>query len=124
MIKAYSRRKLSRASSHRTAMLRNLATDLFMHEKIKTTFARAKELQRFSEKLITKAKGNNLSAGLSNLTARREVNRDIKNKVVLKKIFEVLVPRYSDRKGGYTQVYKIGQRMGDAALMSLIRLVQ
>ncbi|PIV52541.1 MAG: 50S ribosomal protein L17 [Elusimicrobia bacterium CG_4_10_14_0_8_um_filter_37_32] len=117
MIKAYSRRKLSRASSHRTAMLRNLATDLFMHEKIKTTFARAKELQRFSERLITKAKGNNL-------TARRAVDRDIKDKAVLKKIFEVLLPRYSDRKGGYTQVYKIGQRMGDSALMSLIRLVQ
>lgn len=117
MIKAYSKRKLSRPSNHRLAMLRNLATDLFMHEKIKTTFARAKELQSFSERLMTQAKENNL-------TAWREVNRDIKNKVVLKKIFEVLVPRYSNRQGGYTQVYRINQRVGDSALMVIIRLVQ
>lgn len=116
MIKAHSRRKLSRTSSHRRALLCNLATDLFLHERIKTTFAKAKELQRFSEKLITKAKGKDL-------TAWREVNRDIKNKLVLKKIFEILVPRYTDRKGGYTQVYKIGQRPGDSALIALIRLV-
>jgi large subunit ribosomal protein L17 len=116
MIKNYNKRKLSVTASHRTAILRNMATSLLMHEKVKTTFARAKEVASFSEKLITMARP-------SDMNAKRAVAREIKDEQVKKKLFEVLVPRYKDRAGGYTQVLRAGTRRGDAAQMAVIRLV-
>jgi large subunit ribosomal protein L17 len=97
-------------------MLRNMATSLFLHEKVKTTLQKAKELSGYSENLITAARP-------SDLNARRSVSREIKNKDVQKKIFDVFVPRYQERKGGYTKIYKLGPRMGDGAQMALIKLI-
>jgi large subunit ribosomal protein L17 len=116
MIKNYHRRKLSVTASHRTAILRNMATSLLLHEKIKTTFARAKEVASFSERLITLARP-------SDLNAKKAVAREIKDEQVRKKLFDVLVPRYKDRQGGYTQVFRMGLRRGDAAQMAVIRLI-
>jgi len=109
-------RKLSRSSSHRISLLRNQATSLFKYERIKTTLAKAKELRKFAENLITIAKRGDLSA-------RREVARHIKDKGVLKKLFGEIAPRYKDRNGGYTRIIRIGYRTGDGALISLIELV-
>ncbi|MFH1368603.1 MAG: 50S ribosomal protein L17 [Elusimicrobiota bacterium] len=116
MIKNLGARKLSVTSSHRRSMLRNMATSLFQHEKVETTLARAKELVSFSEKLITTAKP-------SDLNAKRAFSRDIKNADVQKKVFDVLVPRYKDRKGGYTRIYRLGSRVGDNAQMALVKLI-
>lgn len=116
MIKNLNYRKLSRTGSHRKALLRNLATSLFEHEKIETTLAKAKELKRYSEKLITTARGNDLNA-------RRAFNSEIKNEMVNKKMFEVLVPRYQERNGGYTRIFKVGFRTGDNAEIAIIKLV-
>ncbi|MDR0401438.1 MAG: 50S ribosomal protein L17 [Endomicrobium sp.] len=116
MIKTYNGSKLGITSSHRKALLRNLATDLFFHEKIITTLSKAKELASYSEKLITKAKKNNLCAV-------RALNTKINNKSVVKKVFDVLVPRYNDRHGGYTQIFKLGFRRGDNSELAMIKLV-
>lgn len=116
MTKNLGRRKLSVTPSHRTAMLRNMATSLFLHEKIETTLARAKELSSFSEKLITAAKP-------SDLNARRAVERDIKDQAVLKKLFDVIVPRFKERNGGYTRIFKTGVRVGDNAKTAIIKLI-
>jgi len=109
-------RKLGRTQAHREATLRNLATALFQYEKIRTTEAKAKELRRYSEKIITEAKKNDLSA-------RRAVARKIKDPIVNKKIFEIFVPRYQNRFGGYTQIFKIGFRDSDSAQLCLIKLI-
>ncbi|HCJ65881.1 MAG TPA: 50S ribosomal protein L17 [Elusimicrobia bacterium] len=109
-------RKLGRTQTHREATLRNLALALFQHEKIKTSEAKAKELRRYSEKIISWAKKNDL-------TARRAIARKIKNPTISKKIFEVLVPRYQNHPGGYTQIFKIGSRDSDGASLCLIKLV-
>jgi large subunit ribosomal protein L17 len=116
MTKNLGRRKLSVNTSHRLAMMRNMATSLFLHEKIETTFARAKSLSSFAEKLITAAKP-------ADLNARREVERDIKDQVVLKKLFDVIAPRYKERHGGYTKVLKTGVRVGDNAKTAIIKLI-
>ena len=116
MIKNYNKRKLGRTSSHRKAVLRNLATSLFLHEKIRTTLPKAKELVRYSERLITNARPNDLNA-------KKMLAGEIKNEEVRKKISEVLVPRYLKRSGGYTKIYKIGMRTGDCAEMALVKLV-
>ena len=108
--------KLSRTSSHRDAMFRNMATSLFQHEKIKTTLPKAKEVIRFSERLITIAKPGDLNA-------KRAFARFISDDNVQKKMFEVLVPRYKDRNGGYTQIFRLGPRPGDSAQMALVRLI-
>ncbi len=116
MIKNLNTRKLSRTGAHRKALLRNLATSLFQHEKVETTLAKAKELKRYSEKLITVARGNDLNA-------RRQFAREIKSEIVNKKMFEVIVPRYQSRNGGYTRIYKAGFRSGDNAEVAVIKLV-
>lgn len=116
MIKNHNGSKLGVTSSHKRAMLRNLATALFLHEKIETTLPKAKELVRYSEKLVTKAKP-------ADLNAIRAINGEINDKEVVKKMFEVLVPRYKERKGGYTQILKVGMRRGDSAEMAIVRLV-
>lgn len=110
------KRKLGRTTSHRKAMLNNMVTSFFEHEEINTTEAKAKELRRVSEKLITLAKKNTLAA-------KREVLRDIKNKDVMRKLFDVIAPRFASRPGGYTRIVKAGARLGDAAPMVIIKLV-
>jgi large subunit ribosomal protein L17 len=116
MIKNIHRRKLSRTGAHRKALLRNLATSLFQHEKVTTTLPKAKELASFSERLITLARPGGLNA-------RRALGREIKDKVVFQKVMDVLVPRYQNRAGGYTQIFRLGTRVGDRAEMAMIKLV-
>ena len=110
-------RKLGRPSGARAMLLRNLATSLFQHEKIVTTVPRAKEVSRYAEKIITLAKGT------VDVTARRSASKHVLTDVAQKKLFDVLVPRYSARNGGYTQIIRTGIRAGDAAPMALVRLV-
>jgi large subunit ribosomal protein L17 len=109
-------RNLSRTASHRRATLNALATALFLNKKIKTTTAKAKETKVFAEKLITKAK-------VDSVQSRREVARFIKDKEVVKELFNVIAPKIGDRPGGYTRVVKLGHRLGDASEMSIIELV-
>ena len=109
-------RKLQRTASHRRAMLRNLATSLFRHERIETTTAKAKELRPYAERLITLARRGDLHA-------RRLVARKIQDREVLGKLFDEISPRYAERPGGYTRILKLGNRKGDAAEISLIELV-
>ncbi|MDF1564985.1 MAG: 50S ribosomal protein L17 [Deltaproteobacteria bacterium] len=109
-------RKFSRTASHRKAMFRNMATSLLEHERIQTTDAKAKDLRRVAEKLITLAKKGDLAA-------RRRAFRDVQNSDVLKKLFEEIGPRYAERTGGYTRIMKVGRRQGDNAPMSIIELV-
>lgn len=109
-------RNLSRTASHRRATLNALATALFQHKKIQTTTAKAKETRVFAEKLITKAKSDTVQA-------RREVARFIRDKEVVKELFGVIAPKIGERAGGYTRVIKLGHRLGDAAEMSIIELV-
>ena len=110
-------RQLNRNSSHRKAMFRNMVVSLLDHESIKTTDAKAKELRKYADKLITLAKKGDLSA-------RRRARVMINDKDVLNKLFEVLGARYKDRPGGYTRIVKLGLRPGDNAPLSVIQLVQ
>lgn len=112
MIKHLGGRKLGRTSSHRRALMSNMATSLFLHEKIVTSIAKAKELRSYAEKLISQAKRGE----------HQQVRRRIHNKMVYKKLFDVIAPRYQDRKGGYTQVLRVGRCMGDNSEQGLIRL--
>jgi large subunit ribosomal protein L17 len=111
-----SQRKLSRKSGHRKALFRNMSANLIKHEQIITTEAKAKELRPYVEKLITLAK----RGGLSN---RRIAMSRLQDETQLKKLFDVLADRYSDRDGGYTRVIKAGPRASDAAMMAVIELV-
>ena len=106
-------RKLNRSSSHRKALLRNLATALIRHEKIKTTDAKAKELRGFADRLVTLGKEATLHA------KRRAFDR-IRDPDAVKKLFEEIAVRFKDRPGGYTRVTKLGVRHGDAAPVSII----
>ncbi len=110
-------RKLNCTASHRKAMLRNIVTDLFRHGKITTTEAKAKELIRWADKLITLAKKGDLHS-------RRQVLSYVKSQDVGKKLFEIVAPRFQNRNGGYTRILKIGQRIGDGAEISLVELVE
>lgn len=109
-------RKLSRTSSHRTAMFRNMAAALIKHEQIKTTVAKAKELRPYVEKLVTLAK----KGGLSN---RRLAHSRLLDDKQLVKLFDVIAARYADRNGGYTRVIKAGIRASDAVQMAIIEFV-
>lgn len=109
-------RKLGRTSSHRIALLRNLAAALIKHEQITTTTPKAKELRPYVEKLITLAK----HGGLSN---RRLAHARLLDEAQEKKLFEVLAARYADREGGYTRIIKAGYRASDAAPIAVIELV-
>jgi large subunit ribosomal protein L17 len=108
--------KLNRTSSHRIAMFRNMVTSLFKHERIRTTTAKAKELRRWAERLITLAKRGGLHA-------RRQALAIIREKAVVHKLFEVADQRYGAVSGGYTRITKLGRRPGDAAPISLIELL-
>ena len=107
---------LGRTSSHRKAMLSNMANSLLLHKRITTTLAKAKELRVFVEPLITRAKEDTTHN-------RREVFSDLKSKQVVTELFRDIVVKIGDRPGGYTRILKTGNRMGDNAEMCIIELV-
>ena len=109
-------RKLNRTASHRKAMFANMAASLIEHEQIVTTLPKAKELRSVADKLITLGKRGDLHA-------RRQAISRIRNVEQVKKLFDVLGPRYKERNGGYTRVLKAGYRYGDSAPMAVIELV-
>ncbi len=109
-------RKLKRTHSHRNALLKNLAAALFLHKRIETTLAKAKELRSFAEPLITKARKGTLHD-------QRIVMSVLRNKEAAKELFRNIVPQVGERKGGYTRVVRTGVRLGDAAQMAIIELV-
>ena len=108
-------RKFGREKDQRKALLSSLCRNLFVHGKIKTTEAKAKELRMVAEKMITRAKTNTIFS-------RRILSGRLSGEVV-KKLIEEIAPKYIDRKGGYTRIMKLGQRRGDAASMVIIELV-
>ncbi len=108
-------RKLGRPTAHRQAMLRGMVTYLLENGQIETTLTRAKEVQALADKMITLGKENTLAA-------RRRALAFVTKEDVVKKLFDQIAPKYSDRNGGYTAVYKLGPRRGDAAEMAVIKL--
>ncbi|MFC1798514.1 50S ribosomal protein L17 [Thermodesulfobacteriota bacterium] len=108
--------KLNRTSSHRKAMFRNMVTSLFKHTRIRTTDAKAKELRRWADNLITLAKRGDLHA-------RRQALSIVREKEVVHKLFEEAQEKYGSVSGGYTRVVKVGRRPGDAAPVSIVELI-
>jgi len=115
-------RKLNRTSSHRKAMLANMAASLVKHEQIITTLPKAKELRPYVEKLITMGKQAAANPD-RNVTKRRQAISKMRDETQVKKVFDVLAERYADRPGGYVRVLKAGFRYGDSAPMAVIELV-
>jgi large subunit ribosomal protein L17 len=109
-------RRLARTTEHRTAMLRNLITQLLEHERVQTTQAKAKEARQWAEKIITMAKRGDLHA-------RRQTLRVVRTKKAMAKLFGELKDRYQDRPGGYTRIVPLGFRVGDGAPISILELV-
>ena len=109
-------RKLQKNTSHRLAMLDNMVASLLEHEAIRTTVPKAKEARRLAERIITLGK----RGGLSNV---RLAERTVRSRVVLQKVFGELKDRYASRPGGYTRIVRLGFRLGDAAEMALLELV-
>ena len=114
--------KLSRSPAQRKALFRSLIRELYIHEKITTTHAKARAVRGDAEKLITKAK-HGLAGKIDRVHAQRQVVAYLNDKAVAKKVFDELAPRYEERNGGYTRVVKLGKRFGDAAEMAIIELV-
>ncbi|SHH84370.1 LSU ribosomal protein L17P [Clostridium collagenovorans DSM 3089] len=109
-------RKLGRPTDQRRAMLRNLVTSFLKHGKIETTETRAKETRKLAEKMITLAKKGDLHS-------RRQVLSFVTEEEVVKNLFENIAPKYAERNGGYTRIYKVGPRRGDAAEVVILELV-
>ena len=109
-------RKLGRPTAHRKAMLRNIVTDLLREGRISTTEFRAKEAKREADKMITLAKRGDLHA-------RRQALSYMYDETVVKKLFDEIAPRYSERHGGYTRILKLGPRRGDGAEIVFLELV-
>jgi large subunit ribosomal protein L17 len=109
-------KKLGRTKSHRQAMLANMVTSLFAYNIIKTTEAKAKEVRKLAERLITLAKQGGLHA-------HRQVYDVIKDRKLVKKIFDEIAPKLNEREGGYTRVLKLGVRRGDGAQLSIVELL-
>ena len=109
-------RKLNRTTAHRKAMLRNMVTSLLEHERIVTTVPKAKEARRVADKMITLGKRGDLHA-------RRQALAYIRSDEVVNKLFSELSEQYADRQGGYTRIIRTGTRVGDAAQMAIIELV-
>jgi len=107
---------LGRKYGHRAALLKNLSSQLFMHKRIETTIAKAKELRGYVEPLITKAKDNTTHS-------RRDVFSYLQDKFSTKELFDVIAPKVGNRPGGYTRIVRLGQRQGDAAEIAIIELV-
>ncbi|WP_018665062.1 50S ribosomal protein L17 [Heyndrickxia acidiproducens] len=118
-------RKLGRTSDQRKALLRDLATDLIINERIETTEARAKELRSVVEKLITLGKRGDLHARRQAAAFVRPKSADAESKQdAVQKLFSVIAPRYNERQGGYTRIMKLGPRRGDGAPVVIIELVE
>ena len=109
-------RKFSRTTSHRLMMLRNMVTSFFEHERIETTEAKAKEVQRLAERLITLGKRGDLHA-------RRQALMVINSREVVQKLFNEITPRFTERNGGYTHIVKTKNRAGDGAALAIIELI-
>ena len=112
-----SGRKLGRESAHRKALMRNMVTSLIMHGRIKTTDAKAKELRRHADRMVTLGKSQTVSA-------RRRARRFVRTDAALRRLFDEIAPRFATRAGGYTRIVKIGSRRGDAAPVSLIEFTE
>jgi large subunit ribosomal protein L17 len=110
-------KKLSRNSSHRKALMRNLVTELLRHGRIKTTLAKAKAMRSPAEKMITLGKRGDLHA-------RRQALSFIQSKDVVHELFDTIAAKYAERQGGYTRILRLGQRKGDAAPIAIIELVE
>lgn len=110
-------RKLSRTSSHRRALLRNLVTALFQYERIETTVAKAKEARRLAERMITFGKQGDVAG-------RRHVARFVTRPEIVAKLFDTIAPWYEGRNGGYTRILRIGRRLGDAGEVAYLELVK
>lgn len=108
--------KLSRTRSARSALFRNLTQSLFKYESVKTTLTKAKAIRPYAEKIITKAKTNDLHH-------RRQIIQKIYDKSIVKKLFDDIAPRYTNRNGGYLRITKLGQRQTDGAEMAIIEFV-
>jgi len=109
-------RKLSRNTSHRRALLRNLVTSLLEHGRVMTTLPKAKEVRPLAEKMITLGKRDNLAA-------RRMVHSYLLKDATAKKVFDTIAPKFADRKGGYSRIIKLGNRKGDGADIAIIELL-
>jgi large subunit ribosomal protein L17 len=109
-------RKLSRNTSHRRALLRNLVTSLLEHGRVMTTLPKAKEVRPLAEKMITLGKRDNLHA-------RRMVHSYLLKDATAKKVFDTIAPKFADRKGGYSRIIKLGNRKGDGADIAIIELL-
>jgi large subunit ribosomal protein L17 len=109
-------KKLSRSPAHRKALFRNLVTELLDHEIVRTTDAKAKELRRWGDRMITLGKRGTLHA-------RRQAAAVVRSNDVVRKLFDTLAGRYASRPGGYTRVIKLGPRIGDAAQLAVVELV-
>ncbi len=111
-------RKLGRTNKHRRSMLANLTRNLIKYERIETTETRAKEVRKFLDKMVTYGKDGSL-------VSRRKALAFLQNdNEAVKKVFDVLAPRYANRNGGYTRILKLDERRGDDALMAIIELVE
>lgn len=110
-------KRLGRTSAHRKAMFSNQLVSLFQNERIKTTLVKAKELRSIAEKMITRAKVNNLHN-------KRIILKKLKDRDILVKLLDNIAPRYINRPGGYTRIYKLGKRKGDNSELALIELVE
>jgi large subunit ribosomal protein L17 len=109
-------RKLSRNTSHRRALLRNMVTDFLDRGRLMTTLPKAKEVRPLAEKMITLGKRDSLHA-------RRQVQAYVMREAIAKKVFESIAPRFADRKGGYSRIIKLGHRKGDGADLAIIELI-
>ena len=110
-------RKLGRSPAHRKALFRNQLASLVKEERIKTTLPKAKELRPIAEKVVTQGKRDTLHA-------RRQVNRWLPERDLVKKVFDDIAPRFQERPGGYTRIIKLGPRQGDGAEMAVIEFVE
>jgi large subunit ribosomal protein L17 len=118
-------KKLSRTKEQRLALRRNLITELFRHGAIQTTETKIDAIRGEAEKMITSAKRAVASGNaLQQVNARRLVARRLTDPKVVKKLFDEIAPKYQERPGGYTKVYKLGRRVGDAAPMALLELIE
>ena len=111
-----SGRKLSRNTSHRRALLRNLVTSFLEHGRLMTTLPKAKEIRPLAEKMITLGKRDSLHA-------RRQVQAYVLKEAIAKKVFADIAPKFADRKGGYSRIIKLGNRKGDGADLAVIELI-
>lgn len=115
---------MGRPSDQRTALRRSLLTELIRHERIQTTEAKARAIRGDAEKLITLAKKGLRAGGAQAVHARRLAAARLNDPAMVKKLFDTIAPRYENRPGGYTRMYKLGFRQGDAAQMALLELVE